>query len=194
MKIKNNTRYPTRELRSIFCEVHNRIAKAEGRLRQWKGLTVEVVYSRGRRGWKKVDDPDAPDGWRIEHERQPSHTGYAYLNGYYTRLRLPKGETDRNSIAYIFGHELMHLYGYVHGQWVDRTAWREGIDGKLVEAAPRPRPERDVQMERYQALLKRRADWEKKAKRAQNALKKIKPKIRYYEKTLRAAGKIDETN
>ncbi len=192
MKIKNNTRYPTRELRSIFCEVHNRIAKQEGRLRWWDRVEVEIVYSRGHERWKIVDDPEAPNGRRYERHRIPHSTGYAYLGGTYARLRLPKGECKRDSAAYLFGHELMHLYGYNHGQWVDRVAWREGIEGTLTEAPPKAKPRPDLQMKRYHDLLERRAEWEKKLRRAQNALKRIKPKVRYYERTLRAAGKIKE--
>lgn len=48
MKITNKTCYDSRTIRSAICTVHDRLAKTEGRLPQWKRVRVEVVYARTR--------------------------------------------------------------------------------------------------------------------------------------------------
>lgn len=49
MKIKSNaTCYDTRALRTAICVAHDRLAKTEGRLRQWERVVVDVVYARTR--------------------------------------------------------------------------------------------------------------------------------------------------
>jgi hypothetical protein len=49
MKIKSNTTtYDTRAIRTAICVAHDRLAKTEGRLKQWKRVVVDVVYARTR--------------------------------------------------------------------------------------------------------------------------------------------------
>jgi len=49
MKIRSNaTCYDTRAIRAAICAVHDRLAKTEGRLPQWKRVNVEIVYARTR--------------------------------------------------------------------------------------------------------------------------------------------------
>jgi len=48
VNITNHTAFDTRALRAAICAVHDRLAKTEGRLPQWKRVHVEVVYARTR--------------------------------------------------------------------------------------------------------------------------------------------------
>lgn len=84
MKIKNRTRYSTKLLRRAICAVHDRLARTEGRLPQWKRVTVEVVYARTR----------------VTH-------GCAYIRGTYMKLILqgPRGHEIHRDLG-IKTHEL----------------------------------------------------------------------------------------
>lgn len=48
MKLINQTVYDTRAIRAAICAVHDRLARTEGRLPQWKHVRVVVVYARTR--------------------------------------------------------------------------------------------------------------------------------------------------
>jgi hypothetical protein len=173
VKVTNDTRYPTRELRKIFTEVHRRIAKYEGCLPQWKSIEVNVVYSRKR------------------------HTsGWAYRSGYYTKLCIRRGIISVHSVAYLFAHEMMHLYGYGHNRMgnrghsapVDLDDIEQVLgfaDIKEREPQKKKRPEGvELQQQRYLRVLELEREWQSKLKRAQNALKKYRRKKRYYEREL----------
>ena len=97
--IKNTSVYETRILKSLFCLVHNQLAKSEGRLRKWKSLRVKI------RGGKRRT------------------SGYAYFpvwigwrgHGYDMFLTLSEN-SSLERISQVFAHELMHNYGNDHRQ------------------------------------------------------------------------------
>ena len=98
--IKNTSLFETKKLKSLFCLVHSQLAKDEGRLPHWKSLKIQVM--------DKVQGRHA--------------SGCAYVGKVYSRgepdmwLSLNK-ETSLERIAQLFGHELMHSYGYHHNQF-----------------------------------------------------------------------------
>ena len=103
--IKNSSVYNTRKLNSLFCMIHNQLAKPEGRLPQWKQLRVAVRNGRnsGRatyyvgRSWKEWD----------------------------MFLSLDSGIEN---ISQLFAHELMHNYGYRHRQFRRRPLDQHHLD------------------------------------------------------------------
>lgn len=178
MKIKlNTTRYDTRLLRRIVCAVHNGLARTEGRLPQWPGLSIEV-----RHGKRSYHDRS----WAYGHYEL---TGRAWWQD--ISLRLPPGRVIVTDVAALVEHELLHCYGHGHDA-IGAHYWKPedwkgvpaqlGIDPVLEEAAEvkvvltddeRAERRRAQQDERVRRLLARRKAWLTKARRAQTALAKI---------------------
>lgn len=125
MILINKTAYRTGELRKLLSLVHEHMALKEGRMPGWgrawgykrHTVTLEVKYSRG--GYV---------------------SGCATLNGFDGTLRLhrPKSKGEPNShgtgrgddhggactyrdFIWLAYHEMMHLYGYGHRQFIDVT-------------------------------------------------------------------------
>jgi len=92
--IKNSSVYNTRKLNSLFCMIHNQLAKPEGRHPQWKRIRVKI--HNGRNSGRACYPADI--GWR-EWD-----------------MFLSLGSGIEN-ISQLFAHELMHNYGYRHRQF-----------------------------------------------------------------------------
>jgi len=160
---KNESVFDTLALRSLFCEVHNRMATAEGRLKQWERLDIKVT---------------AP-------KRHLS--GEAAITGTWMVLRLPPHATPYQ-IAALMHHELQHSYGYRHAKMLGRSkfweaapqlfAWAgemfpEGLPKKPTPA-PKAPPSPVALLEQRLARLTARAEaWKKKRDRAVSALHRI---------------------
>jgi len=117
--IKNTSLYDTKKLKGLFCHVHSQLAKYEGRLPHWSSLKIQVMDKvQGRHGSGcayvgKVISRGEPDMW----------------------ISLNK-ETSLERIAQLFGHELMHSYGYHHNQFRKHPlepAYINEINNKFVK-------------------------------------------------------------
>ena len=98
--IKNTSVYETKKLNTLFCFIHNLIAKHERRLRRWSMLKIHVKkHSRSYSGCANLGVP------YFVNENIPHMT-----------LRMHK-DLSLNEIAQLFAHELMHSYGYDHHQF-----------------------------------------------------------------------------
>lgn len=197
MRLVNKTRYRTLALRTLFCAVHRRLAKLEGRVedRRWRRLRVEVLYARSRFGMR----------------------GLATVGGTWMRLSLPRpgqiisgsfhwtGELpvppdtphddprwapnlreapETWTVAALIAHELMHTYGYQHHQFYDhKPEWRgftAGLPERLPEEATPARAPRDVVAERRARLEAQVARWERRAKLARTRLATLRRRLRGY--------------
>ena len=169
MKIVNRTRYSTRELRTVVCRAYALAAKTEGKLKRWRQVKFTVVPATQR----------ACSGW-------------AYLGGYNGRLRVPKREVAAAPLFRLAWHEIMHLYGYTHRQFQTYPTAAETdaavSDSVLYEQQPKAKPKLDRQMIRFERTLAGIARWQSKLKRAQNALRELNRRKRYYERVLPAAA------
>ena len=176
MKIRNDTRYSTRLLHSIFTATYHDLAKVEGELSGWKHYTFDVVYARTK-----------------------DYTGHAFIKGAWAKIRLPKRVANVVDIANLVEHELLHSYGYKHGAmggahypWTGRhnvqrnKALLAKFGAAISETEPKARPKQDIQTHRHQLVLAGIARWESKLKAAQTRLKNLRQKKRYYEKALAA--------
>jgi hypothetical protein len=176
MKIVNKTHWRTNHLRSFI----QRIAKVEIDGPTHKALHVTIKYNRQKdRGWC---------------------SGNARLKRPIMTIMVPSQVVDRIDLAHVIAHELAHTRGMKHhqmnrnpqytrvGDWRDRYAWAETMP--LEKAGPKARKKPDVQLQRYTRALAAQQRWETKLKRAQQALKKLRPRLRYYERALTAAGKL----
>jgi predicted SprT family Zn-dependent metalloprotease len=176
VKIENKTHWRTDHLRAFI----SRIAKEELGAEARKRLHITVVYNR------------AKDKGYV--------TGCAFLGGSRAWIKVPSGEVDKIDLAHVIAHELAHIRGMQHrqmthnpqysrvGDWRSRYAW--ALDMPLEKAQPKPK--QDVQVKRYEAVLAQERRWQTKLKRAQTALKKLRPKLRRYERVLTAAGKLPD--
>ena len=158
MKLDNRTHYDTKLLRTIICRAHARLAKAQGRLPQWKRVTITV-----RRRLKGT------------------HTsGHAYLKGTKAVFTLPCPTTSPREIYRLAWHELQHLHGYNHANMgiyfpLDEETNEETQDlpASIHEVPPAP-PSRDQRAAQELALVDKRIKaWLTKQKRAATALKKL---------------------
>lgn len=165
MKVVNDTRFDTRELRRILCAVHRDESRKRGKMHRWRDLAVTVSYAkRGNRGY----------------------TGHAYFSGWRAHLSIPRGTANRAEVAALWHHELLHLYGLRHRDFspaalrCDTAPFVAAFPGDLVEAEKAPKSKEDPRAKRIAALVERRRRWETKAKRAATALKKIDASLRRY--------------
>lgn len=81
------------------------------------------------------------------------------------------------------------IEGYHKGQRRVQKAWYVEAPAlslytidDAIKATPAPKPKPDVKVVRAQNIAKQIAQWESKERRAKNALKKLRPKLAYYEK------------
>ena len=105
---------------------------------------------------------------------------------------------SRKRLAQVFIHEYYHNLGMRSQDRKNyRNDWTKRYDVSFVKdytiglEEVKPKAQRDLQMERYQKVMKYVKVYQNKAKRAQNLLKKWKQKQNRYEKILTAAGKIE---
>ena len=177
MQITNTTRWDTSDLRRLFSRCISEIRKVEGRGKN-AGLKVKVMNSTRRK-----------------------FTGRAYIGWHEMIIKI--GVTVdlsdiemREELARLFIHEFYHTLGYrnqdyryYQNDWT--KDWGVGFVGEypVREVAPKAKPERDIQMERYEHVLEKVKEYDSKIKRCQNLLKKWKQKQKYYEQVLAARGK-----
>lgn len=195
MRIENETEYQSVGMQKCLTAAHNHLAKSEGRMRQWSGVTFTVVYTRSR-----------------------GCNGYAYLGGYDSRLRVPRpkegddwrtGCTVRSFIRLAW-HEMLHLYEYRHSQMARRYPGEDEVQ-EMAEAAgfrPRerlplyadarrklglePEPEGPTEAEKYEQelrhALRKRKQWTTRARRAKTGLKKWRSREMYRRRKLEELG------
>ena len=175
MKIKNETKYQTKQLRAFVT----RIAKkelADVPASRRKAITIEFVPNRTRQ----------------------SSSGYAYINGYYARVRVPKDITPENhwKLAMVIAHEMAHLagrksgraneramrssipYGY-HEKTPEYYSWAADLplENKVAKVKPTALEKAEAHLSRIEKNI---SNWEVKAKRAKTALAKYRKQVKYY--------------
>lgn len=170
--VENTSGYNARQLRSLIILAHTTIRKVEGYdAPNWKHLRILV---RGRDQGNYV-------------------TGRTVLGGrrsgpWDVCLTIPRPNVSARLVLYLVYHELMHVYGYRHGQFVDLT---EAEQAKIIPddyalqppEAPRKPTTTDRKSARIVALLDREKKWQTRAKRARTALTKIRRSLKHYERT-----------
>jgi hypothetical protein len=179
MQIVNKTHWRTGHLRAFI----QRVALGEIEAPARKALQVTVKYNR--------------------QKDQGSCSGRASLTQPVITIMVPSQVVDRVDLAHTIAHELAHTRGMQHhqmnrnpqyyriGNWRERYAWAETMP--LQRSTPKTRPKGDAQVQRYHRALASEKRWQTKLKRAQTALKKLRAKLRYYERALTAAGKLPKT-
>jgi len=168
MKINNETKFSTRDLRKVF------LAGLKDRGANYKSYRIRVYNSR--------------KGIR----------GYAWVNSYDMAMGIPSKEDLTNSesmerFAQVFIHEVDHTLGLKHREMkhirqID-VSWSEGMT--IQKESPKPKKTISMQEridQREQKAKDKTAMYEKKVKHYQNLLKKWKKKVKYYERRNKAAS------
>lgn len=184
MKIKNKTKWDSKHIAKFVREVVRRAPahlKDQYKKRGYpKNLTINIVYNRAGK-----------DGSYV--------TGCAHYFSRTITLKVGGHDIHKVDLAVTIQHELAHTLGYTHSDMGSRNSglfWRGGDDvygwARELPLEPKAKPLKpkgtELQMVRLNQLLKREAAWEDKLKRANNALKKIRPQKRRYERLLAAKG------
>lgn len=180
LKIVNKTKWNTDHLRAFVMRAR---AEVFGEHARGKKLVVTFVTSR----------------------RYGSVSGYAYIGGTNSRIRIPKDAIDKRSLAQILKHELAHNAGANGERWMRRSKdlgfrhpeWRQTVEWAdalpLEKAAPKPKPTKGERVERALAIAQRRKkEWQTRAKRAATALKKWTRRVAQIEKRAAAMNAAKE--
>lgn len=188
-EIKNETRYRTADIRRIL-----------------RGAAAEVF-----------DPGDKPIiRCRVVYARRGRVSGCASIGGTMMTLRIGRHVSDVRLVGALVVHEMGHLRGLQHPQmrgaprwtwrgyprgmewaerrerWLKAHEWARGL--ALHEETPehRPRLVGAVLIEkRREQTVQSLERWTKKARRAANAMKKLRARLRYYDR--RAAALAGES-
>ena len=176
MKIKNETHWRTKDLRAFAT----RVARLELKPDHAKRYTVHVNY--GGRG--------------------ESCSGHAYCNSNACYVHVSSVSIDRIDFAYVLAHEMAHSRGLRHkdinglsrydrvGKYRERYAWADNLPLEKKIAKPKKTTAEKADLKIVNCFEKINT-WGTKAKRANNAIRKWKRKLKYYEK--RKAAILPET-
>jgi hypothetical protein len=183
--IKNTSGRSTREIKKVFTIVHHYMKTLEHRpAPNWRNLRVviagrETNYAGGRSFYNgRGGDWDLfltiPRPVKLgTHWASEQHKGKSNFLGV-------------QRLASLVYHELMHTYGYKHSQFTDIT---EVELNKLfpeaynIPTATEATPDKSPKWrKRYDTALINEKRWLSKQKRAANALKKVRTRIKYFER------------
>jgi hypothetical protein len=180
MKITNTTKWDAEDLRRLFGRCIKEVRKIEGRGKN-EGLFVKV-----------------------NNASHQNISGRAFVGWYRMTIMIGKNVdfADRKwkrRLAKVFIHEYYHNLGYRSQDWNNyKRDWTENFNYDFIEEYQirekkvEPKPVKDLQMERYQKVLKYVKMHTSKLEREKNLVKSWKKKQKYYERVLMAAGKIEK--
>lgn len=196
MKIKNKTVWDTKSLRRLFSLCVKWMVKC-GEKRINKGLVVEMVYGgySGQGSFYRK--------WMLIRVPNPKRPSWVDRTGGLPLIRL-----NTLQVAEIFCHEYCHNLGYRHGGELRRCSTPEDFylgdmakhfgfkweEFEIPKRSVKVKPKIDLQLKRYQHVLKVVEKKTKQLKRIHGQLKKWVAKRKRYERVLVAAGKIDNND
>lgn len=189
MKVINKTHWNTSDLKRVLVKALNEDDKIEGRYKHRSYLRITIVYSKG---WPS---------WVIKHYQKQNkelpirkvYSGSAWVNGTVMGLRVPREKFNVEHFVEVFIHEMSHIRGIRSHRAIgtvedEDLVWTRDYSVRQKEIKVKPKP--DLQMRRYEHVLKMLKDKKSQLRRLQNQIKKWNAKRRYYERSLTAAGKI----
>jgi hypothetical protein len=166
MRVENRTHWQTRDLRRFVTRIAQEVLTEVYR-GEHRGIDVRFAHYSGR---------------------GTACSGHAYLGGSFAHIGVPKDAVDRVDLAHTLAHEFGHLSGLTHrdmaggamwqrvGDWRERYAWANALPLRRKPARRRlgTRERREIQHSR---LVARLARWERRAKRAATAIRKLRRQI-----------------
>lgn len=186
MKLRNLTAWSTRDLRALIVRA---LRAQEIEPREYRSLRVEVVYARSRcvSGCAYIG--------RVELTEERLRASRTLGHRMTLRLRAPwRGPLDPREVAAVAIHEAAHLRGVRHRQmepsllycYPSIAEWAAGMPLRHSEPKKKPRPGDEQKLAHAQALA---LAAERKVARWQRRLRKLRTRVRYYERKMeKAAG------
>lgn len=180
MKIQNTTQWNTTDLRRLILAGMKQFLQSD----DWRYKQMLVIIRKKRLG---------------------SIGGRAFLSGSLMKLYLPN-EFEPIRLAWVIGHELNHIVGLKHTEmkgsfFANHQSSEELLASDLMQwALPYLnigkrevviKEKKDIQITRYEKTKKVLKDKITKLKRLQKQIQKYSNRVRYYERALTAAGKMD---
>jgi len=170
LKLLNETRYSTRDLRRLFLAGMKAIGATQPK-------TVRVTYARIGSGI----------GGRAVYGQQLEHGGT--IEGRQVWLYLDRGGSHKPvDLGVTIYHELLHSLGWRHRQMAPDSSfpldWVDGLPLRFTEPAKRTRAEiaAGLVAKRDARARARVAQLEAEIVRKQKLLRKWRDKVRYYDK------------
>lgn len=166
MRVTNKTDYSTLDLKKLFTRCMDE-EEIEGGQRD--ALWIEVVYSRR------------------------SYTGYAYIKGTYTRLRIPREGLNPRRLAWLACHELAHIRGVRgHRKMGRQYGWKADMEAfawadafTVSKSEPRSAaPAKDLIAARAEHAMKMLERALTRLRRAETLAAKWRRKATYYQHVL----------
>jgi len=148
---------------------------------KYKNLDLSKIIRTALRENNKIEGPARVKHLRIEivPNRNNGVSGYAYLGGTYMRLRVHPTNESPSDLAWLFIHELYHIRGYKHEQMGSVNHYRHedwkhyndnfSLSTKVVNVKPKP----DLQIKRYERVMKLYEDKTKQLDKLRKQLKKL---------------------
>lgn len=189
MKVINKTHWDTSDLKRILVKALNEDDKVEGKYKYRSYLEITISYSKG---WPS---------WVIKHYQKQNkelpireiYSGRVLVNGTGMKLRVPREKFNVKHFARIFIHEMSHVRGIRSHRAIgtvkdEDLEWTKDYSVKQKEIKEKPKV--DLQLKRYEHVIKMIEQKENILKRLRNQIKKWNAKKRYYERVLTSAGKL----
>lgn len=204
MRIVNRTRYDTRVIRQLLNRTHRYLAKTEGRLHSWSALRVEVDPGRPRYSGDGCHGHASLSGYhmhlflRLNTKRVVRNADGEFVEHPDAQARRQRGQSGfkkelvqdpvrGRDAAWLVFHEMMHNYGFKHGQFDDaKPDDLDAICRGLPELLPLREPKRqsplDLVAARREQVAEKLRSWQRRLKYAQGKVKAYQRKARYYER------------
>lgn len=158
LNIINHTSYKTSDLRAVLKRTHRKFYNTHGKLSY-----VNVVVKPGRNS---------------------GVSGYAWYHQHDVVLKISnKYEPDVACVARVAYHEMLHCIGWKHEDMADRHQYAldvSFVEGMCISKVVKEKKSAPTVIDNISKLESRKKTWLSKLKRAENAIKKIDKKIKYY--------------
>lgn len=179
MKIRNKTKWSTKDLNSFFMLVLRDNNRRYNNKIKGQQMRVTVAYSQG------------------------NYSGYAYYNSHRMRLKLPKpdrcnNKLDPGKLAFLFEHELQHCRGIKHREMPWYCNWENAkvenfpylSDQNVGLQGDKIKPVIDQQIQRYEKAMTLLTKWLQRQKGVAKKVKAYAGQVKRYEKIFAADGRL----
>jgi len=170
MRVKNHTAYDSKVMRSVVSQIYQKMCRTEYKTLGdvWKNTIFDFSYAR--------------------REKCPYRLVKISFSTVYIHIPSPRrGPLLATKMAFPIEQAIHRI---MHKQWIGISyyTWENYLKYYEIPLAPVKEKvattTKERQWKRYHALKAREVVWQGKLKRAENALKKIRKSLKYYDNVL----------